>query len=131
MPATAREGLRNDDVAEKAPELRHLDLLVDAWRIRGQGHRFDAVREAAHSLRKVVAEGPRVLSVRTLPLVRAPYGSKFAFRGAAWSPAPLVLLDHRCLLVQFMQAGVPKTLLFNPTDLHGARSTPYFARIEA
>jgi hypothetical protein len=129
MPASTP--LRNEDVAEKAPELRHLDLLDEAWRVRSHGRRHDAVRDAAHSLRKLVSEGPRVLSVRTLPLVRAPYGTKFAFRGAAWSPAPLVLLNHRCLLVQFMQGGVPKTLLFNPTDLHGARTTPYFARIEA
>jgi hypothetical protein len=123
--------LHIDDVAEKAPELQRLQLLDEAWRVRGHGRRLDAVREGANALRKLASEGPRVLSVRTLPLVRAPYGSKFAFRGAAWSPAPLVLLNHRCLLVQFMQAGVPKTLLFNPTDLHGARTTPYFARIEA
>jgi hypothetical protein len=40
-----------------------------------------------------------------------------------------VVLTHRCLLVQFLQGGALKTLLFNPTDLPGAAATPYFARL--
>lgn len=119
----------HDDVAHKAPELRRIETMNDAWGTRGIGHRLDAVRNAAHQVRREIADGPRVVSVRTLPLVRAPYGTKFAFRGAAWSIAPFVLLDHHALLVQFMQKGALKTLLFNPTDVAGARSAPYFAKI--
>jgi hypothetical protein len=38
-------------------------------------------------------------------------------------------MTHRCLLVQFMQRGEPKTLLFNPSDVEGARATSFFARL--
>jgi len=122
-----------DDVKEKAPELRRIDTMDEPWRTRGIGHRLDAVRHGAHQVRRQVADGPRVVAVRTLPIVRAPYGTKFAFRGAAWSLAPYVLLDHRALLVQFMQSdgskSAMKTMLFNPTDVDGARTAPYFAKI--
>jgi hypothetical protein len=126
---TARTNERDGDLATKAPELKYIDVLDEAWRVRGLGKRHDAVREAAHVLRRRIEGGARVVSVRTLPLARAPYGTKFAFRGAAWSPAPYVLLDHRALLVQFLQRGQLKNFLFNPTDLQGARATPYFAKI--
>ncbi|GAC1359479.1 MAG: hypothetical protein NVSMB47_12290 [Polyangiales bacterium] len=129
--ASAPSSVRRDDLQAKAPELRRLDVLDEAWTLRSHGKRHDAVRAGAHALRQSIVAGPRVAAVRTLPLVRAPYGTKLAFRGAAWSPAPFVMVDHRALLVQFMQHGAPKTLLFNPTDLAGARSTPYFAKIAA
>jgi hypothetical protein len=38
-------------------------------------------------------------------------------------------MTHRCLLVQFMQRGALKVLLFNPTDIEGSRATPFFARL--
>ena len=117
-------------VESLARDLVPIPFLDSAWRQRTHGLRHDAVREGAHALRKHLREGPRVVAVRTLPLVRAPYGTKLAFQGAARSMAPFVFLNHRCLLVQFMQKGELKTLLFNPTDLDGARSAPYFARIE-
>ena len=123
--------MSRDDVCAKAPELRRLSLLDEAWSLRRPGKRHDAVREAAHGLRAEIIAGPRIASVRTLPLARVPYGTKLAFRGAAWSPAPFVMLDHHALLVQFMQHGALKTLLFNPTDVAGARSAPYFAKIAA
>jgi glyoxylase-like metal-dependent hydrolase (beta-lactamase superfamily II) len=126
---TKEQAEPNDDVAAKAPELRRLSTADEAWKTRGVGQRLDAVRHAAHQVRREIADGPRVVSVRTLPIVRAPYGTKFAFRGAAWSIAPYVLLDHHALLVQFMQNGALKTLLFNPTDTDGARNAPYFAKI--
>src|SRR5208337_4786269 len=36
-----------------------------------------------------------------------------------------------CLVVQFLQRGELKTLLFNPTDVAGARATPFLARLAA
>jgi hypothetical protein len=38
-------------------------------------------------------------------------------------------MTHRALLVQFLQGGAIKTLLFNPTDDVASRATPYFARM--
>ncbi|MGZ3417921.1 MAG: hypothetical protein ACXVEE_08665 [Polyangiales bacterium] len=110
-------------------ELQRLPWLDEAWRTTGQGRRLDAVRKGAHVLRRHLTEGARIVAVRSLPLSRLAYPTKFAFQNAAWSPAPFVIMTHRCLLVQFQQRGALKTLLFNPTDIEGARATPYFARM--
>jgi hypothetical protein len=104
-----------------------LDLDA-AWSVGAVGPRLRAVRVAAERVRDRFASGPRALAVRTLPVVTAPYPTRYAFWGAALSPAPYVVFTHRCLLVQFLQAGETRTLLFNPTDVAGARSTPFFAR---
>jgi glyoxylase-like metal-dependent hydrolase (beta-lactamase superfamily II) len=102
---------------------------LDAARgIEGAGRRLRALRVAAERMRHRFAAGPRALAVRTLPVVVSPYPTRHAFFDAARSPAPYVLLSHRCVLVQFLQAGEPKTLLFNPTDVDGARATPFYAR---
>ena len=107
-----------------------LDLDA-AWAVATTGPRLRAVRVAAERLRDRFAAGPRAVAVRTVPVVVAPYPTKYAFFGAAISPAPYIVFTHRCLVVQFLQAGELKTLLFNPTDVAGARSTPYFARLAA
>src|SRR5258708_2302356 len=106
--------------------VRELDA---AWAVGSAGPRLRAVRVAAQRVRDRFAAGPRAVAVRTLPNVVSPYPTKYAFFGAALSPAPYVLFTHRCLLVQFLQAGELKTLLFNPTDVAGARSAPYFERL--
>jgi hypothetical protein len=103
--------------------------LDAAWAVGAAGPRLRAVRVAAERVRDRFAAGPRAVAVRTLPIIVSPYPAKYAFWGAALSPAPYIVFTHRCLLVQFLQAGELKTLLFNPTDVPGARSAPYFARL--
>ncbi len=105
--------------------------LDAAWALGASGPRHRAVRVAAERLRDRFAAGPRAVSARTLPVVISPYPTKYAFWGAALSVAPFVLFEHRCLVVQFLQRGELKTLLFNPTDVAGARATPFFARLAA
>ena len=109
-----------------ATALPELDL---AWQKPLHGARLRAVRTAAQKLRERFAAGPRVVAVRTIPLTTLPYPTRFAFNGFAHSPAPFVTFTHRATLVQLMQGGVLKNLLFNPTDLDGARATPYLARL--
>lgn len=109
-----------------APELNVLPDLDEAWSTGSAGPRLRAVREAAERLRDRMASAPRVVAVRTLPLTTLLYPTKYAFWGAAWSPAPFVVMTHRCLLVQFLQRGELRHLLFNPTDVIAARQTPYF-----
>lgn len=112
-----------------------LDELDEAWtRGRapgGNGKELRAVKRGAERVRARFARGPRAVAVRTLPLSTLVYPTRFALGGAALHPAPFVTLTHRCLLVQFLQAGELRTLLFNPTDVDGARATPYFARLVA
>jgi hypothetical protein len=38
-------------------------------------------------------------------------------------------MNHRALLVEFVQRGETRRLLFNPTDVEGARATPFFAQL--
>jgi hypothetical protein len=109
-----------------APELVPLPHLDDAWTIGSAGPRLRAVRASAERLREELASSARVLAVRTLPLSTLLYPTKYAFWGAALSPAPYVMMTHRCLLVQFLQRGQVKHLLFNPSDVVAARNTPYF-----
>ena len=110
---------------------KRLTDLDEAWMLGGAGVRHRAVRVGAERIREKIAGGPRAVAVRSLPLATAPYPVKYAFRGAAITPLPFITFTHRCLLVQFFQSGVLKTLLFNPTDVQAARKTPYFARVAA
>ncbi len=112
--------------------LVRLEMLEDVHDTGvGQGRRLDAAREGAHALRAQLVMGPRVVSVRSMPLSRLLYPTKYAFQGASRSIAPYVVMTHRCLLVQFLQNGALKNLLFNPTDVVAARATPFFAQMLA
>ncbi|MEB2313911.1 MAG: hypothetical protein OZ921_14795 [Sorangiineae bacterium] len=113
----------------RAPELDRITELESAWAEPSAGARLRAVRAAAEPLRARVAEGPRALCLRSLPIATLAHPTRFAFHGAALSPAPFVVLTHRATLVQFLQRGEPKTLLFNPTDDVAARATPCFERL--
>ena len=106
-----------------------IDDFDRAWTEPLHGRRCRAVRSAAERVRERFASGPRVISVRTINQTTLPYPTKYAFYSAAVSPAPFVTLTHRCVLVQFMQRGAVKNLLFNPTDIAAARRAPYFARL--
>jgi hypothetical protein len=112
-----------------APELRPLAELDGARALSAAGPRLRALEASALRLRERFGASPRCLAVRSLPLATLLYPTKYAFWSAALSPAPFVVLTHRCLLVQFLQRGEPKTLLFNPTDVVAARQTPYFRRL--
>jgi hypothetical protein len=93
----------------------------------GHGERLRAVRAAARAVRERFLVEPHVQAVRTLPLSRLPYPTRFAFQGAAFTPAPFVQMEHRCLLIQFRREGALRTLLFNPSDVTANRATPFFA----
>ncbi len=123
----------NGNVHASLSRAMRLNILDAAWAKSSAGERYDAVKDAAKDLRALLATGPAVLAVRTLPLQRFPYPTKYAFGGAARHPSPFVELEHRCLLVQFRRSGERRvmTLLFNPTDLEGAKATPFFAQILA
>lgn len=108
-----------------------LTILDEAWATQGSGMQLRAVRRAAEELRAEFAAGPKCLAVRTLPLTTLPYPTRYAFQGAALSPAPFVTMTHRALLVQFLQGGQLKHLLFNPTDIDAAAATPFFAQLRA
>jgi len=112
----------------RADELAQVSDLDGAWQVTGHGPKLRAVRKAAEGIHERLVVGPRVISVRSLPITTLGYPTKYAFWGAPISPAPYVIMTHRALLVQFLQRGELKTLLFNPTDDVAARKTPFFER---
>ncbi|MEZ4394796.1 MAG: hypothetical protein R3A48_27285 [Polyangiales bacterium] len=113
-------------VSERASELRRIEALDAAWAQRGHGRRLAAAMEGAAAVRAALAASPAVTAVRTLPLTTLMYPTRYAFWGAALSPAPYVVLTHRALLVRFRQGDATRTLLFNPTDIDASRRTPFF-----
>lgn len=118
-----------DNGRARSDELTRLRELDAARQVRGHGPRLRAVRKAGEALRERIAYGSRVVAVRTLPVTTLAYPTKYAFWSAPYSPAPYVVLTHRMLVVQMLQRGSLKTLLFNPTDDIASRATPFFARM--
>jgi glyoxylase-like metal-dependent hydrolase (beta-lactamase superfamily II) len=108
--------------------LERITDLDDAWSQSRSGTRLRAVKRAAERVRDRFAAGPRCVAVRTLPLSQLAYPARYAFWSAAFAPVPFVVMTHRCLLVQFLERGELKNLLFNPTDVEAAKATPFFAR---
>ncbi len=111
------------------PGAERITDLDQGWHEPHKGTQLRAVRRSAEQLRDKFVNGSRCVAVRTLPLTRLAYPTRYAFWAAAITPAPFVIMTHRCVLVQFFQRGELKTLLFNPTDVDGARATPFFARM--
>lgn len=110
------------------PGLQRIPDLDEAWSIPQHGPQLRAVRRVAERLREKLVRGPHCVSVRTMPISTLAYPTRYAFWAAAFAPAPFVMMTHRCVLVQFQRNGELKNLLFNPTDVEGAKATPFFAR---
>lgn len=101
--------------------------LREAWKERGAAERLRKLRVAAAVTRAKLIDGGPVASVSTHKLVTFPYPTKYAFAGGGLSPAPFVMMTNRMQIVQFEHEGRRKTLLFNPTDLQGARAAIFYA----
>ena len=98
--------------------------IGSAWSQSGHGRRLRAVLEGAKALHTQLDTAASVIAVRALPRASLVYPARYAFAGAAPSPARYVSLVHRTVLVQFRQRGSIKNLLFNPSDIEAARKTP-------
>ena len=115
-------------------KLASMEPILDldrAWGTRAAGPQLRRVRRSADALRARLTDGPRVISVRTFPLLTLPYPTRYAFAGAALSPAPYVARTRRCVLVQFFDHGELRNLLFNPTDVAAVRTAPFYERLTA
>ncbi len=103
--------------------------LDEAWREKSSGVRLERVRAGARKVRERLLTSGSAHCVRTYFNATIPYPTKFAFAGAARSPAPYVLMSNRCNLVQVKAGGRVYTTLFNPTDHELSAETPFFARL--
>ncbi len=108
--------------------LGHLD---EVRRETVPGAQLTALRRAAPRLREHIRASGKPSSVRTCDLITFPYPASFALGGAAWSPAPYVMMTNRMQVVRFEAGGATRTLLVNPSDYERGMKTPFFARTAA
>ncbi len=102
--------------------------LDRAWSIPRSGARLTAVRAAAEALHDRFARGPRVIAARVFDQARYLVPTAHALGGAASVLSRHLLVTHRAVLVQFLERGRLRSLLFDPTDVVAAREAPAFHR---
>ena len=102
----------------------------DVW---PRGKRLAAVREAATAYKQRFVSQGQVTAVRSVDVAAAPYPVAFAFHGAVSVPhLPLISMINRMIVVQYDDfAGVPRTLVFEPTVPAGSAEAPFYANLQA
>lgn len=95
--------------------------------------RLAEVRRRAQAFRERFMDEPEALFYKSINLVRVPYPTWYAYAGVYTQSAykfPFVHILNRLFVVQYKDfEGVPRTLLFSPSDLEGNRETPFFKRL--
>jgi hypothetical protein len=109
---------------------RPLPFLNEARAEPVSGVRLQKLRRAALEAREAFTAGGPVAAVATCDLVTFPFPSLFAFSGAALSPAPYVMMTNRMQVVQYLEDGVTRTLLFNPSDYERGQAAPFFKSLK-
>ncbi|MFN7975585.1 MAG: hypothetical protein U0166_25135 [Acidobacteriota bacterium] len=100
--------------------------------IASPGARLDEIRRVTPRFRDRFASEGAATALRTLPLATFPYPQKYGLGYVSLHPAPYAMISHRCHLVRYRDwDGVPRTLLFNPTDTERAKAAPFFAQLIA
>ncbi|MDY7229725.1 hypothetical protein [Hyalangium rubrum] len=105
---------------------RPLPSLTEARAESVPGVKLQQLRRATLEAREAFVAGGPVASVTTCDLITFPYPTQFAFSGAAMSPAPYVMMTNRMQVVQFLEDGELRTLLFNPSDYERGYAAPFF-----
>lgn len=108
------------------PSFRPLPFLNEARAESVSAVRLQKLRRAAQQARDAFTAGGPVAAVATCELVTFPYPSQFAFSGGALSPAPYVMMTNRMQVVQYLEDGVTRTLIFNPSDYERGQAAPFY-----
>lgn len=107
-----------EPVDPRVPWIRKLADLDGARATHGTGLRQEAVERAGKLLGDRLRQGPKVVSVRTLPTSRAPYPVRFAFNGTV----PAIAKDDPDFYQTFPSSEVSRSLLaphIAPTHVFG------------
>lgn len=117
----------------RLPWVHELTPLQDARREASPAARQRKLERAGRALGDALREQPKVVSVRTLPTTAAPYPTRFAFSGAVreLTPAGLLIIQNRSLLLQVQTEDGLKNVLFNPTDGPANQATPFYQQLTA
>jgi len=95
------------------------------------GVQLRQVRAAAAVFRRDFLVTGTPTSVVTKDLITLPYPTRFGLWRSALTPSPYLSITNRMLVVRWDEAGVTKTLVFEPSDHELGENTPYFARLNA
>jgi glyoxylase-like metal-dependent hydrolase (beta-lactamase superfamily II) len=122
-----------EPIDPRIPWVRKIHDLDTARSTAVTGTRQRELERAGRALGNALRDGPKVISVRTLPTSDAPYPVRFAFNGAVPTLAPgaMLVIRNRSLLVQVETEHGIKNVLFNPTDGPANQRTPFYARLSA
>jgi hypothetical protein len=111
-------------------EIGPISHFAAAGNERLPGRQLELIRQAAPGFRDWFRTTGMPDWIGTFDLVSLPYPTRFGLFRAAMSPAPLLSLTHRLVIVRWRDPdGRSRVLLFEPTDVELARRTPYFARL--
>lgn len=109
--------------------VRPLPALAEARAATTPAERLRRLRLAAERARDAILSQGTVEAAVSCPLITFPYPALFGFSGMASSPAPYAMMTHRMLVVQFLEEGERRTLLFNPTDTARGREAPFYKKL--
>ena len=118
-----------EPVDRRIPWVREILDLNDARASTVSGTRVRQYRRVGRVLGDSLRNGPKVVSVTTLPVSTLIYPVGFAFNHSVPFPWPYLQMNHRCLFIQVRAEGEIRNILFNPTDYVTAETTPFFAQI--
>lgn len=91
--------------------------------------RLQGLRSQAKRFREKLLESGTASYYRSFDLIRVPYPVKYGFDNIVTTRSPFLHILNRMYVIQFIQNGTTKTLVFSPSDLDANAETPYFNRI--
>lgn len=95
------------------------------------GRQLAAIEDAAPAFQRWFRATGTPDGIRTCDLIALPYPREFALWRASSSPAPLVRIFNRMLVIQWPDgSGQTRTLLFEPTEYALAERTPFFQQLD-
>lgn len=107
-----------------------LDQIQSTEREQGPGAALRTARTRAADFRREFAGTGTPTSVSTHDLVTLPYPTKFGLWRAHVTPSPFLFITNRLVIVRWTDsAGVPRIMLWEPSDAELDANTPYFASI--
>jgi len=118
-----------EPIDPRVPWITSRTELDAAWRLTHAGARHREVVRQGARIGNALRDGPRLVSVRTLPLTTVLYPTKYAYNAACRVPVPFVSMTHRALLVQVRTGEGLKNVLFNPTFYEASLEAPFFRKL--
>ncbi len=91
--------------------------------------RLEETRKIAQAFHEKIRNKEKVLFYKSFDLIRVPYPVRYGLLNAAKVISPYLHILNRLFVVQFLQEGELKTLLFSPSDIEGNAETPFFKRL--